>query len=173
MTEPCKDEILLINFRKCEIPQITPNMIDSSFKSFKSIKTQLHNNKEWCLILVSTFLLNIFLIFCNWNSLTFSRRICHNSGIVRGSWHGCAAPSKFPPLFFFYRRHPFLLSLGHTVIAKWLKYLRKSSTVRRWSVVRIGLKIISLTQPPLKGSKGRVFVLRKWRECFVLNKTMI
>jgi len=102
------DEILLINFRKLEIPQITPSMSDSSFKS---IKTKLHKNKRWCLILVSTFLLNIFLIFCNWNSLTFSRRICHNSGIVRGSWHGCAAPSKFPPLFFFYRRHPSLLSL--------------------------------------------------------------
>ena len=102
------DEILLINFRKLEIPQITPSMSDSSFKS---IKTKLHKNKRWCLILVSTFLLNIFLIFCNWNSLTFSRRICHNSGIVRGSWHGCPAPSKFPPLFFFYRRHPSLLSL--------------------------------------------------------------
>ena len=102
------DEILLINFHKLEIPQITPSKSDSSFKS---IKTKLHKNKRWYLILVSTFLLNIFLILCNWNSLTFSRRICHNSGIVRGSWHGCAAPSKFPPLFFFYRRHPSLLSL--------------------------------------------------------------
>ena len=83
-------------------------MIESSFKS---IKTKLYKNTGWCLILVSTFLLKIFLIFLNCNSLTFLRRICHNSGIVRGSWHGCAAPSKFPPLFFFYRRHPSLLSL--------------------------------------------------------------
>ena len=89
------DEILLINFRKLEIPQITPSMID---RSFKSIKTKLHTNKKCCLILVSKLcLLNIFLIFFNWNSLTFSRRICHNSGIVRGSWHGCATPSKSPP----------------------------------------------------------------------------
>ena len=106
------DGILLINFRKLEIPQITPSM---SACSFKSIKSKLHKSKGCCLILVSTFLLKIILIFCNWNSFTFSRRICHNSGIVRGSWHGCAAPSKFPPLFFFYRRHPSLLSLRTSV----------------------------------------------------------